>query len=62
MRATESSSNTDTVLAEIAWLAAQNPQQEFHSLMHHYNVGSLRRCFDKLDGQKAVGADHIEEI
>jgi RNA-directed DNA polymerase len=61
MRATESQENTDTALAKIAWLSAQNPQQVFHSLMHHFNVDSLRRCFDKLDGKKAVGADRISK-
>jgi group II intron reverse transcriptase/maturase len=62
MRTSESQVNTDTALAEIAWLSAHNPQQVFHSLMHHFNVESLRRCFDKLDGKKAVGADRISKV
>ena len=53
--------NTDTELAEIAWLSAQNPAQEFTSLVHHINVGSLRRCFKRLDGRKAVGTDKISK-
>lgn len=61
MRSTESQENTDTALTEIAWLSSQNPQQEFHSLMHHVNVESLRRCFDKLDGKKALGADQVSK-
>jgi len=55
MRTTESQANTNTELAKIAWLSSQNPAQEFHSLMHHINVGSLRSCFEQLDGRKAVG-------
>ena len=57
MRTPESQENADTVLTEIAYLSAQNPAQVFHSLMHHINVGSLQRCFNKLDGKKAVGVD-----
>jgi len=29
--------------------------------MHHFNEGSLQRCFDKLDGKKAVGVDGISK-
>lgn len=61
MRATESQVNTDTALAEIARLSKHNPQQVFHSLMHHFNVDSLRRCFEKLDGKKALGADRVSK-
>lgn len=51
----------DTKLAEIAWLSAQNSDQVFCSLMHHINVNSLRSCFEKLDGRKAIGADKINK-
>ena len=61
MRSTESQENTDTVLTEIAWLSSQNPEQEFHSLIQHINVESLRSCFNKLDGKKAVGADQVSK-
>ena len=61
MRTLESQENTDTALAEIAYLSARNSDQVFHSLMHHFNVKSLRRCFDKLDGKKAVGVDGISK-
>ena len=61
MRAPESQVNTDTALAEIAWLSANNPHQVYHSLMHQINVDSLRRCFDRLDGRKAVGVDQISK-
>jgi len=61
MRAPESQVNTDTALAEIAWLSANNPHQVYHSLMHQINVDSLRRCFERLDGRKAVGVDQVSK-
>lgn len=61
MRASESQENMDTVLSEIAYLSAQNPAQVFHSLMHHFNVKSLQRCYDKLDGKKAIGVDGVSK-
>jgi hypothetical protein len=47
MRAPESQGNTDTALAEIAWLSANNPHQVYHSLMHHINVDSLRGSLEE---------------
>ena len=62
MRTIESQNkNTDTALTEIAYLSARNPAQVFHSLMHHINEGSLQRCFEKLDGKKALGVDGISK-
>jgi RNA-directed DNA polymerase len=61
MRTTESLKNTATKAEKIAWLSAQNPAQEFTSLMHHINVGTLQSCFDKLDGKKALGADRVSK-
>lgn len=61
MRAPESQVHTDTALAEIAWLSANNPHQVYHSLMHQINVDSLSRCFDRLDGKKAVGVDQVSK-
>lgn len=61
MRAPESQENTDTALAEIAWLSANNPHQVYHSLMHQINVDSLSRCYDRLDGRKAVGVDQVSK-
>jgi retron-type reverse transcriptase len=29
--------------------------------MHQINVGSLSRCFDRLDGKKAVGIDRVNK-
>jgi RNA-directed DNA polymerase len=61
MRASESQVYTDTALAEIAWLSANNPNQVYHSLMHHFNSDSLRCCFDRLNGRKAVGIDRVSK-
>ena len=61
MRASESQVYADTALAEIAWLSANNPNQVFHSLMHHFNSESLRCGFDKLNGRKAVGVDRVSK-
>ncbi len=61
MRTIESQEDTDTALTEIAYLSARNPAQVFHSLMHHINEGSLRRCFEKLEGKKALGVDGISK-
>jgi RNA-directed DNA polymerase len=61
MRISKSQENADTELSKIAWLSMQNPAQEFTSLMHHINVRTLRRCFDELDGKKAVGTDRISK-
>jgi RNA-directed DNA polymerase len=52
----------DTELTKIACLSARNAHQEFHSLMHHFTVESLCRCYHKLDGGKAIGADGISKI
>jgi RNA-directed DNA polymerase len=59
---TEPPGFADTELTKIARLSAQNAHQEFHSLMHHFNVVSLCRCYHKLDGTKAIGADGINKI
>lgn len=61
MSISKTQENADTKLAEIVWLSTQNPAQEFTSLMHHINVGSLRRCFERLDGRKALGTDKISK-
>ena len=61
MSTTEVQIMADTKLDRIAYLSAQNAGQEFTSLMHHINVESLGRCYQKLDGRKAVGADGISK-
>lgn len=57
----ESQENADTALTEIAYLSSRDPAQVFHSLMHHINMGSLQRCFNKLDGKKALGVDGVSK-
>ena len=59
MRTTESQTLTDPVLSKIAWRSAQDPQTVFHSLMHHFNVDAMRRCYQQLGGRKAVGTDGV---
>lgn len=61
MRTTESQNATRTELSEIAWLSAQDPSREFHSLIHHFNVESLHSCFARLDGKKAIGVDQVSK-
>jgi RNA-directed DNA polymerase len=61
MGITESQITTETKLKRIAYLSARDPQKKFGSLMHHYNVGSLKECFEMLDGRKALGIDGIDK-
>jgi len=58
---TESQQKTYTELERIAWLSSKNPEKEFHSLMHHFDVEGLRGCYQQLDGRKAVGTDGIDK-
>jgi RNA-directed DNA polymerase len=58
----EPQEKTRTKLTEIAWSSAHNPQKVYHSLMHLYNVESLRGCFEQLDGKKAVGIDSVTKM
>ena len=51
--------DTDTKLARVAWLSAEDPHKEFTSLMHFYNEESLLKCYQKLDRKKAVGVDKV---
>lgn len=62
MGTTEPPRYADTELTKIAWMSAQDAQQVFHSLMHHFNVTSLSRCYHELDGGKAMGADGVSKI
>ncbi len=51
--------DTDTKLARVAWLSAKDPRKEFTCLMHFYNEESLLKCYQTLDGKKAVGIDKV---
>jgi RNA-directed DNA polymerase len=61
MGTTEPPGYADTALTKIAWMSAERPDQAFHSLMHHFNVEALCRCYHELDGRKAKGADGISK-
>jgi RNA-directed DNA polymerase len=50
---------TETKLTRIAQLSKENPNIEFKWLMSHYNMNSFVKCFQQLDGKKAVGVDGI---
>ena len=57
MRTPEAQTKTDTKLERIAWLSSRDEQKVFKHLMHLYNEESLKGCFHKLDGKKAVGTE-----
>jgi RNA-directed DNA polymerase len=57
----QSHSVTNTKLNRITWLSKQDSKKEFQCLMHLINEESLKECFYKLDGKKAVGIDGIDK-
>ena len=61
MGTTEPQYSTNQRLSRIAWLTVREPHKPFTSLMHHFNVESLKECFDGLDRKKAVGVDGIDK-
>jgi len=61
METTEFPMRTETKLKRIAWLSRRDPTKRFDCLIHHYNKGSLKQCFNELDGSKAVGHDGIDK-
>lgn len=62
METTEIQSITKTKLNRIALLSKSEPNRSFSSLMHHFNIDSLKECFYELDGKKAVGIDGVDKI
>ena len=40
-------------------MSRERPDGELRWLMPHFNVESLKTCFNELDGRKAVGADRV---
>lgn len=49
-------------IARIRCKAEQNPKQIYTSLYHHvYNQETLRRCYDSIDGRRAVGIDGVNK-
>ena len=61
MESSEFQYTTTTKLTRIAQLSQGDTSKQFHCLMHHYNVDSLRDCFQELDGQKALGIDGVNK-
>lgn len=47
----------ETKLKRIANLSRENKEKEFEHVMPHFNYSNLKRCFDELDGKKALGVD-----
>ena len=45
----------------IAQLSQGDSSKQFDCLMHHYNVESLRVCYQELDGKKALGMDGVSK-
>ena len=54
--------DTETKLKRIAWLSSRDKTKVFDCLMHHYNELSLRKCYNELNGKKAVGHDGIDKV
>ena len=54
---TEFQVTTNTKLTRIAQLSRGDSSKQFNCLMHHFNVESLRGCYQELDGKKALGTD-----
>lgn len=61
MKSTEFQTPTTTKLTRIAKLSQSDGNKQFYCLMHHYNVDSLRDCFQELDGKKALGNDGLSK-
>lgn len=61
MGTTEPQYETETTLRRIAFLSARDPDKQYTSLIHHFNEGSLKECFNSLDGRKAIGVDGIDK-
>ncbi len=50
-----------TKLTRISKLSADNPEQEFEQLMHHFTLGNLESWYQMLNRKAAVGIDGITE-
>ena len=48
-----------TVLARIAEIAKNKPEEKFTSLYHHVNVELLLKCHRELPANKAAGVDQV---
>lgn len=61
MGVTKAQYSTETKLKRIAFLSARDKDKQFTSLIHHFNEESLKECFNRLDGKKAVGIDGMDK-
>lgn len=61
MKTTELQIPTGTKLSRITWLSSRDERKVYSNLMHLYNKESLGKCFNELDGGKAVGADGVDK-
>jgi len=61
MSTTETQDITETKLRKIALISSGDPHKQFHSLMHHYNLASLKKCFKELGRNKSPGIDGIKK-
>lgn len=59
MSTIETQDITETKLRKITLISSGNPHKQFYSLMHHYNLASLKRCFKELGRNKSPGIDGI---
>lgn len=61
MVTTEKQAITDTKLRRIAWLSSRDKDKKFNNLMHLFNEESLTKCYNELDGKKAIGIDGVNK-
>ena len=61
MESSEFQKSTETKLQRIAWLSSRDPEKVFDQFMHLFNMESLTKCFNELDGRKAVGIDGVNK-
>lgn len=50
---------TELKLSRLTSCALSDPNYNFSSVVHFLNVGFLKGCFTRLDGNKAVGIDQV---
>ncbi len=52
---------TRTKLNRIVWLSQKNKEIQFNNLMNVFNIESLRECFNRMDGKKAIRIDGVKK-
>lgn len=61
MGSTESHIKTETKLERISWVSSRDSKKVYQNLMHLFNESAFEKCFNELDGRKAVGTDGIDK-